>query len=91
MGLPFQSLHDDAGEAYHSPLRLTTLIQAPVERVERILRENEEVRRLFDNGWLKLTVLDPERGNEAFHYRDDLEWESDRKVPSAAATPASAD
>jgi len=91
MGLPFQSLHDDAGEAYHSPLRLTALLQAPVERVERILRENEAVRQLFDNGWLKLTVLDPERGNEPFHYRGDLEWESYREAPSAAATPASAD
>jgi len=91
MGLPFQSLHDDAGEAYHSPLRLTALLQAPLGRVERILRENEEVRRLFDNGWLKLTVLDPERGNEAFHYRGDLEWDAERDAATAAASPASAD
>ncbi|HMB51016.1 MAG TPA: putative inorganic carbon transporter subunit DabA, partial [Natronoarchaeum rubrum] len=91
MGLPFQSLHDDAGEAYHSPLRLTTLIQAPVERVERILRENEAVRRLFDNGWLKLTVLDPERANQAFHYRGDLQWDAERDAATAAASPASAD
>ncbi|SNZ15962.1 hypothetical protein SAMN06269185_2660 [Natronoarchaeum philippinense] len=91
MGLPFQSLHDDDGAAYHSPLRPTTLLQAPVERVEAILERNDGLRELFDNEWLKLSVLDPERGDAVFHYRGELEWESEQTESSTPTQPVSAD
>ena len=88
-GLPLQSLMAAADEPYHQPLRLSTVIHAPVERVTDILADHEDVTELLDNGWLSLTVVDPEQDNRAFHYDSDLTW-----VPAgtldgqpAAATP----
>ena len=59
---------------YHQPLRLSTIIHAPRERVTEILREHEAVTELLDNDWLSLTVVDPQRDNRAFHYEEDLNW-----------------
>ena len=84
-GLPLQSLKATDDRAYHQPLRLSAVVHAPTERVTEALRENEDVTRLLDNGWLRLTVLDPERDNEAFHYQGDLEWESTVPTPEIAA------
>ena len=82
-GLPLQSLYDDDGHPYHEPLRLSVVIQAPVEQVTGILSRNEDLATLFDNGWLSLTVLDPERSNDCFEYQGELEWE-----PRPEPTPA---
>jgi len=82
-GLPLQSLNADDEQPYHQPLRLQTVIHAPTERVAEILREHEAVARLFDNGWLDLTVMDPTRDGRTFHYDGELEWE-----PSIEKQPA---
>jgi uncharacterized protein YbcC (UPF0753/DUF2309 family) len=79
-GLPLQSLNVDDDQPYHQPLRLTAVIHAPVERVTDVLREHEEVAELFDNGWLSLTVLDPQH-DEPFHYQGGLEWEPTLATP----------
>ncbi|RKD93516.1 DUF2309 domain-containing protein [Halopiger aswanensis] len=80
-GLPLQSLQLSDEESYHQPLRLTAVIHAPVERVTEILRRHEDVAELLDNGWIgDLTVVDPERDNEAFHYQGDLEWASESQT-----------
>jgi len=75
-GLPLQSLMADDERPYHQPLRLTTVIHAPVERVTDVLREHEEVAELLDNGWLSLTVVDPTQDDAALHYQSGLEWEA---------------
>ncbi|WP_123534240.1 DUF2309 domain-containing protein [Halosimplex salinum] len=74
-GLPLQSLKVDDEQPYHQPLRLTAVIHAPIERVNDIIGRHEEVATLLDNGWISLTVVDPEQDNDAFHYQGDLEWE----------------
>ncbi len=93
-GLPMQSLQVDSEQVYHQPLRLTAVIHAPVEQVDDILRRHEEVRELLDNGWIQLTVLDPEQENEPFHYQGELEWEleteSEMTVEKTAETARSA-
>ncbi len=88
-GLPLQSLKISDERPFHQPLRLTAVIHAPRERVTEILREHDDVRELLDNGWIgDLTVLDPERDNEPFHYAGDLEWTSHREEAAPeAATP----
>ncbi|ELZ11718.1 hypothetical protein C478_11110, partial [Natrinema thermotolerans DSM 11552] len=88
-GLPLQSLKLDDERPFHQPLRLTAVIHAPRERVTEILRDHEDVRELLDNGWIgDLTVVDPERDNESFHYAGDLEWASHREEATPeAATP----
>ncbi|WP_336326550.1 DUF2309 domain-containing protein [Halovenus sp. HT40] len=94
-GLPLQSLMSADDEPYHQPLRLSTVIHAPVERVTELLADNEAVAELLDNDWLSLTVVDPTQDHRAFHYDEDLEWTplSDGPVPTPADTaePVAAD
>ncbi|WP_225333318.1 DUF2309 domain-containing protein [Halomicrobium urmianum] len=84
-GLPLQSLKVDDDQPYHQPLRLTAVVHAPVDRVTEILGRHEEVAQLFDNGWMRLTVVDPERGNEPVHYQGDLEWDAAPQKVAALA------
>ena len=82
-GLPLQSLYADTDRPHHQPLRLTALIHAPVEQVTEVLRRHEQLVQLLDNGWIQLTVLDPEQDNVPFHYQGRLEWEPVRSEQSA--------
>ncbi len=53
IGLARQSLHD--GENWrHEPLRLTVVIDAPAEAIDRVIANHAVVRRLVDNDWLHL-------------------------------------
>ncbi len=73
-GLPLQSVMSADGTPYHQPLRLSTVVHAPTDRVTEILADHDGVATLLDNRWLALTVVDPERDHRAFHYAGDLEW-----------------
>ncbi len=86
-GLPEQSLMAAADEPYHQPLRLSTVIHAPVERVTDILEANDDLAGLLDNGWLDLTVVDPTQDHCAFHYEGELTW-SPLATPAAETEPA---
>lgn len=71
-GLPWQSVHD--GENYqHEPLRLSVIIEAPLEAMNDVLRRHEGVKELFDNRWLHLIAMD-ENGGLAWRYQRDLKW-----------------
>jgi uncharacterized protein YbcC (UPF0753/DUF2309 family) len=71
-GLPWQSVHD--GERFtHEPLRLTVCVEAPREAMADILGRHDNVRSLFDNGWLHLFALD-DHGRMAWRYAGDLAW-----------------
>ena len=53
IGLSRQSLHD--GERWvHEPLRLTVVIDAPQQAIDRVIRKHPVVQQLLDNGWLHL-------------------------------------
>jgi uncharacterized protein YbcC (UPF0753/DUF2309 family) len=53
IGLPLQSVHD--GERWmHTPLRLSVYIEAPREKIERVIADHAVVRQLLDNRWLYL-------------------------------------
>ena len=53
IGLARQSLHD--GEHWrHEPLRLTVVIDAQAEAIERVITNHAVVRQLIDNDWLHL-------------------------------------
>ncbi|MDS0280892.1 DUF2309 domain-containing protein [Haloarcula onubensis] len=94
-GLPLQSLLAADDEPYHQPLRLSTVVHAPVDTVTDILADHENVAQLLDNGWLSLTVVDPTRDHAAFHYAGELSWQpadgAATVEPTAEATPAVAD
>jgi hypothetical protein len=94
-GLPLQSLTAADDVPYHQPLRLSTVVHAPVERVTGVLADHGELTRLLDNDWLSLTVVDPTQDHRAFHYEADLEWipesEPVEAHPDASNAPAVAD
>jgi hypothetical protein len=72
-GLPRQSVFADYSSTYHQPLRLSALIHAPTERVNRILAPNQGIRDLICNSWLHLSVLAPADGL-IYDYLSDGVW-----------------
>ena len=89
-GLPLQSLTAGADDPYHQPLRLSTVIHAPRDRVEGVLAAHDQLTTLLDNGWLSLTVVDPQR-DAAFEYAGDLTWERAGPMAADATEPVTAD
>lgn len=71
IGLPMQSLHDGR-QWMHAPLRLSVFIQAPIERIDAVIRKHEKVRQLLDGQWLHLFQL-PDDGGMIQCYRSN-EW-----------------
>lgn len=61
-GLPLQSVASSDEEFYHEPLRLMTVVKAPIGRVTKLIAANKILQTLFDKGWVALTVMDPETG-----------------------------
>lgn len=60
IGLSRQSLHD--GEQWmHEPLRLTVVIDAPSQAIEKVIEQHAVVRQLIDNGWMHLWRFDDAR------------------------------
>ena len=54
-GLPRQSVA--VGDALlHEPLRLSVVVQAPIDRISAIVSGNQVLRDLFDNEWISLTA-----------------------------------
>jgi uncharacterized protein YbcC (UPF0753/DUF2309 family) len=94
-GLPLESLYSAHDEPYHQPLRLSTVVHAPAERVEAVLADHDKVRELLDNEWLSLSVVDPEQEHRTFHYDGELEWRplsaADSQSTPEVALPAAAD
>jgi hypothetical protein len=73
VGLPWQSVHD--GERYqHEPLRLSVVIEAPIEAMNGVLRKHDMVRALCDNAWVQLLAMDDD-GRITHRYRRDLAWD----------------
>jgi uncharacterized protein YbcC (UPF0753/DUF2309 family) len=56
-GLPWQSV-GVGRELFHEPMRLTVAIQAPLERIGRIVSSNQVLRNLLDNDWITLSARD---------------------------------
>lgn len=71
MGLPTQTVMRD-GAAYHEPMRLTAIIEAPRERITAIIERQPLLEKLFNNRWVLLIACEP---SEAQYYRYvDGEW-----------------
>ena len=73
-GLPAQSLHDGK-VLVHKPLRLSVIIEAPVDAINRVIAKHESVRQLTDNRWLHLFALG-EDGRIRHRYLGAGQWQS---------------
>jgi uncharacterized protein YbcC (UPF0753/DUF2309 family) len=58
-GLPAQTVLKD-GHPYHEPMRLITVIEAPLEHTRLAIDAVATVKTLITNGWIRLMVVDPE-------------------------------
>ncbi len=61
-GLPAQTVLLN-GKPYHEPLRLITLVEAPLESVKTAISRVASVRRLLQNDWIHMAVVDPVSGD----------------------------
>jgi uncharacterized protein YbcC (UPF0753/DUF2309 family) len=82
VGLPRQSLFADDGTPYHVPRRLLTVIHAPFDRVARIVEDNDILARLFNNGWVRLIVIEPHTGKA-------LRWRAEGEPSAKGGFPLS--
>lgn len=82
MGLPLQSIKASDTEMYHQPLRLTTIINAPLQRVETILKGNKHLQMLLDNEWMYLKVIDSNDANLFKTYTKGFNWLSELTTDS---------
>lgn len=59
-GLPAQTVLQK-GQSYHEPMRLITVIEAPLEHAKRAIEDVVTVKYLVYNSWIRLLVIDPEQ------------------------------
>lgn len=72
-GLPWQSVSDGT-TLVHEPRRLSAVLAAPTEAIERVLAKQAGVRELVEHGWLHLFALPP--GGDGLQRRGmDGRWE----------------
>lgn len=73
-GLPWQSVSDGTA-LVHEPRRLTAVLAAPTEAIERVLAKQAGVRELVEHGWLHL-FAQPPGGDGSLQRRNvDGRWE----------------
>ena len=87
IGLARQSVHDGT-DWRHAPLRLTVLIDAPHERIERIVRRQSDVLQLVENEWLYLYGLRGERPERLFDPRGGRHGATPAAVREPSEVPA---
>jgi uncharacterized protein YbcC (UPF0753/DUF2309 family) len=75
-GLPLQSVNISDKEIFHQPLRLSVIIQAPLNRVEEILDRNNNLKSLIENEWIYLMVIDPLSSDQISCYENNGKWTS---------------
>jgi len=59
-GLAWQTVMNGS-QPYHEAMRLLTLIEAPVETIDKIIRHQRLLQRLYDNEWLHLIAIEPDK------------------------------
>jgi uncharacterized protein YbcC (UPF0753/DUF2309 family) len=73
-GLPWQSVHDGA-KLVHEPLRLSVVIEAPLDAINAVIAKHETVRQLVENKWLYLFAIDVD--GQLHRYWGDKVWASE--------------
>lgn len=59
-GLSWQSVATDEG-LYHEPVRLLTVVDAPLERIDAVISRNSILQHLFGGAWVHLVARDDVR------------------------------
>ena len=72
-GLPLQSVFKSDYTPYHIPMRLSVIVYAPKARIEKIIKQQEILQKLFGNGWVHMICFDPE-DEQKYRLNCDLSW-----------------
>ena len=73
-GLPLQTVNDGARH-FHEPMRMLTIVEAPVSRITPIIQKHALLQHLFHNQWVNLVALEPDTF-EFKRYNPDASWET---------------
>lgn len=73
-GLPLQSVYKTDLEPYHEPQRLLTIVYAPRKKIDLIVHSEPVLQKLFGNGWVKMTCIEPE-SQKTFLFNRDFTWQ----------------
>jgi uncharacterized protein YbcC (UPF0753/DUF2309 family) len=73
VGLACQTVMDGP-RPFHEPMRLFTLVEAPRDRIDRIIRSHAILQHYYKNEWVHLAALDPEE-NSFYRYVPKRGWE----------------
>lgn len=71
-GLPAQTVLKN-GLPYHEPIRLITVIEAPLIHAQKAIKNVATVNNLVNNAWIRLLVIDPE--TQAVSLFDQGKWQ----------------
>jgi uncharacterized protein YbcC (UPF0753/DUF2309 family) len=74
IGLPLQSVNSSDKSIFHQPLRLSVIVQSPLQQIEAILLKNNQLQQLIDNEWIYLMIMDPLSNNEIRRYQKNSGW-----------------
>lgn len=72
-GLPLQSVNLSDSQVYHEPIRLTTVIYAPLNRILSIIASEPKLSQYAANEWVHFIGIDPHL-QEAAMLEKDLTW-----------------
>lgn len=72
-GLPLQSVNISDTKAYHEMQRLMTVVYAPREMIDKIIDSQDILKKLFGNGWVTLSCIDP-NNNQIYFLKRDMKW-----------------
>jgi len=73
-GLPLQSVYISDTEAYHEMQKLMTVVYAPRVMIDKIIAKQDILKKLFGNGWVTLTCIDPS-DNQVYFLNRGTKWE----------------
>ena len=80
-GLAWQTVMNGP-QPYHEPMRLLTVIEAPRDSIDKIVRSQRLLQRLYDNEWVHLIAIEPE---DAICYRYVPEAGLERRLKNSAS------
>jgi hypothetical protein len=73
-GLPFQTVMD-GDRPFHEPVRLTSIIEAPMKDIQKVIDKHPLLQNYYDKEWIFLISIDPKSG-EFNRYVANKGWES---------------
>jgi len=73
-GLPLQSVYITDTKPYHQPIRLSVIVYAPLELLEKIVQASPLLEKLIKNEWIYITCINP--SDKSFNsLTPNLTWE----------------